>query len=122
MPCSKEAQAAALFGALLQSNWNASPRSNFNGTNALTSLPALARQARMKSVTRVYPPIGKPCSVCSQPYESKTIEHSAEVRRIGGQYAGDDLTVLEQSGAEMEPFVSRQPNFNRDVLRDVPVS
>ena len=29
------------------------PRSNLKGTNALTSLPALARQARMKSVTRV---------------------------------------------------------------------
>ena len=32
---------------IIQSNWKASPSSNFNGTNALMSLPASARQARM---------------------------------------------------------------------------
>ena len=40
-----------------QSNWNASPGSNANGTKALGALPSWSRQARMKSVTRLYPPV-----------------------------------------------------------------
>jgi hypothetical protein len=41
----------------LQSNWNASPGSNVNGTKACGALPALPRHARMNAVSWLYPPV-----------------------------------------------------------------
>jgi hypothetical protein len=41
----------------LQSNWNASPGSKVSGTNAVGAPPLPCRHARMKSVTREYPPL-----------------------------------------------------------------